>query len=90
MPKHVPTVDEMIPRAMSGLAPSTRELYTKYLGLLSERHGITKINKIVASDIRDLGDWAKAMAKKRRTCQWRVHAEARDQRMPPAVRDRYR
>lgn len=67
MSRRVPTVGEMIPRALVGLAPNTRELYRSYLRLLADRHGTRKIDQIVASDIAELGVWAQAISVRRRT-----------------------
>jgi hypothetical protein len=65
MRRRVPTVEESIPRALVGLAPSSRELYAFYLRLLAERHGRRKIDQLAASDITELGVWAQAMAVRR-------------------------
>jgi hypothetical protein len=67
MRRRVPTVEESIPRALVGLAPSSRELYAFYLRLLAERHGRRKIDQLAASDITELGVWAQAMAVRRST-----------------------
>jgi site-specific recombinase XerD len=63
----MPTVAEMIPRSLVGLAPNTRDLYASYLQLMAERHGSRKIDQVVTSDITELGVWAQAMAVRRRT-----------------------
>lgn len=67
MPRRMPTVAEMIPRSLVGLAPNTRDLYASYLQLMAERHGSRKIDQVVTSDITELGVWAQAMAVRRRT-----------------------
>jgi integrase/recombinase XerC len=74
MVKRIPTVEDVIPRSLAGLAPRSRELYAFYLNLLAERHGRRKIDQLVASDITELADWAQAMAVRRSTSAGGVSA----------------
>jgi site-specific recombinase XerD len=85
MRKRVPTVEESIPPALVGLAPSSRELYSHYLRLLAERHGRRNIDQLTASDITELAVWAQAMAVRRSTsvngASAREHAIAASRRL---------
>jgi integrase/recombinase XerC len=65
MSRGAPTVAEVVPRSLAGLAPKSRDLYGAYLQLLIDMHGSREIDELVTSDITELGDRAQALAVRR-------------------------